>query len=79
MPNPTQNSLNSGNYCLCCGNRASHCGSFNMDSTGITRSCSREVCVACLEGGCRSADGKGCYGSRLRYPASEYHQGCGCE
>ena len=73
------NSSNRGNYCLCCGNRAEYYGSASMDSTGVTESCSKEVCVMCLEGGCRGKDDKGCYGSRLAQPANEEHYNCGCK
>ncbi len=65
------------NRCLCCGNWAEHYGSGSMDSTGITQSCSKEVCVSCLETGCWGKDGEGCFGYRLRDKPSESHQGCG--
>ena len=65
-------SINGGNYCLCCGNRVGQYGFGAIDSTGITKSCSKEVCVFCLEGGCS------CFGSNLAQPASEWHEGCGC-
>ncbi len=70
---------NGGNTCLCCGARAEHYGFASMDSTGLTRSCSKEVCVACLETGCWGRDGESCFGHRLRDKPSEYHQGCGHE
>jgi hypothetical protein len=50
-----------------------------MDSTGITRSCSKEVCVVCLETGCWGKDGEGCFGYKLRDKPSEDHYRCGHE
>ena len=64
--------VNGRNYCLCCGNRAEYYGFASMDSTGITKSCSKEVCVRCLEGACPN-----CFDSKLGQPAGEYHQDCG--
>lgn len=70
-------SVGQRNCCLCCGNPAEHYGFASMDSTGITKSCSKEVCVVCLETGCWGRDGKGCFGYKLRDKPSEYHHGCG--
>lgn len=67
---------NGGNYCLCCGQPASHYGSGWMGDTG-SGSCSREVCVICLEGTCWGKDGKGCFGNNLARPAAEIHENCG--
>ncbi|KKL76290.1 hypothetical protein LCGC14_2046410 [marine sediment metagenome] len=68
---------NGPNTCMCCGARAEYYGSCSIDTSGIRMICDKEVCVLCLESSCRGADGKGCYGYKLRDKASEYHQGCG--
>ena len=70
---------NGRNYCLCCGARAEPYGWASIDSDGSSKSCSKEVCVMCLESGCKGKDGKGCFGSKLAQPAYEYHDGCGCK
>jgi hypothetical protein len=64
--------VNNRNYCLCCGSRAEQYGSGSIDSKGIIKSCSKEVCVFCLESGCPN-----CFSSKLARPASEWHEGCG--
>ena len=40
--------------------------------TSGSGSCTKEVCVLCLEGGCS------CCGVRLEHPAAEVHDGCNC-
>lgn len=57
------------NRCKCCGQVAQHYGTGWM-GTGGSGSCTREVCVLCLEGGCK------CCGSDLKRPAAEIHDNC---
>jgi hypothetical protein len=75
----SSSAANGGNVCLCCGRRAEHYGHASVDSTGIIESCSKEVCVLCLETGCWGQDGKGCFGYKLRDKSAEWHQGCAHE
>ena len=70
----TNNSVNGGNYCLCCGNRTEYYGFCSLGSNGTRKICDKEVCVLCLEGGCPN-----CNGQKLAQPAGEYHKGCGCD
>ena len=76
MGTSPSSAVNGGNICLCCGRRAEHYGYASVDSTGIIESCSKEVCVVCLETGCWGQGGERCLGYRLRDKPSEYHQGC---
>ncbi len=62
---------NGGNFCLCCGRSAEHYGWASVGTDG-SKSCSKEVCVICLETGCPN-----CYGAKLSEPPSEWHDGCG--
>jgi len=57
------------NRCNCCGQLAEQYGA-GWAGTGGSGSCSREVCVLCLEGGCK------CYGNDLARPAAEIHDNC---
>jgi hypothetical protein len=61
---------NGRNYCLCCGNRAESYGWASVGTDG-TKSCSKEVCVSCLESGCPD-----CYGSKLAQTPYEWHERC---
>jgi hypothetical protein len=62
------------NTCKCCGRIAQHYGSGGVgqdkDGKQTSWSCTREVCVTCLEGGCP------CGGGDLRWPAAEVHDNC---
>lgn len=62
--------LENRNYCLCCGQLAQQYGS-GWASTDGSGSCSREVCVSCLEGG-----HIGCHGNKLACKPMEIHENC---
>ena len=66
-----------GNYCLCCGNRASMYGAaWGPDPYG---ECAREVCVICLEAIPMDGVNKCCYGTNLAYPPQQRHINCSCK
>lgn len=57
------------NVCLCCFGPTEYYGHGWMGTSG-SGSCSKEVCVLCLEGGCK------CCGRKLKEPAAEEHWNC---